>query len=42
MAPLAKKVPDPGLGFIFYVYFVSTKPTALSSCITVMSHVVFE
>jgi len=25
---------------IFYVYFVSTKPTALSLCITVMSVIV--
>jgi len=31
-----------GLGFIFYVYFVSTKPTALSSCITVTSQVAYE
>jgi len=23
-----------GLGFIIYIYFVSTKPTALSSCVT--------
>jgi len=28
--------------FMFYVYFVSTKPTALSSCVTVTSHVVYE
>jgi len=26
-----------GLGFIFYIYFVSTKLTALSSCVTVTS-----
>ena len=31
-----------GLGFIFYVYFVSTKPTALSSCVTVTSQVAYE
>jgi len=24
-----------GLRFIFYVYYVSTKPTALLSCVTV-------
>jgi len=27
---------------IFYVPFVSTKPTALSSCVTVMSQVTYE
>jgi len=30
------------LGFIFYIYFVSTKPTALSSCVTVTSQVAHE
>ena len=30
------------LGLIFYLYFVSTKPTALSSCVTVMSQVAYE
>jgi len=32
-----------GLGFIFYIYFISTKPTALLSCITVsvMSQVAY-
>ena len=30
-----------GLGFIFYISFVSTKPTALSSCVTVTSQVVY-
>jgi len=32
------------LGFTFYVYFVSTstKPTALSLCITVTSQVAYE
>ena len=28
--------------FIVYVYFVSTKPTALLSCVTVMSQVAYE
>jgi len=28
-----------GLGLIFYVYFVSTKPTALWWCVTVTSQV---
>ena len=23
-----------GLGFIFYIYFISTKPTAVSWCVT--------
>ena len=31
-----------GLGFISYVYFVSTKPTALLSCVTVTSEVAYE
>jgi len=31
-----------GLGFTFYVQFVSTKPTALSSCITVTLQVAYE
>jgi len=31
-----------GLGFLFNVYFVSTKPTALSSCVTVMSQVAYK
>jgi len=31
-----------GLGFTFYVYLVSTKPTALSSCVTVTSQVAYE
>jgi len=31
-----------GLGFIFCVYFVSTKSTALSSCVTVTSQVGYE
>jgi len=26
---------------IFYVYFISTKPTALSSCVTVTSQVAY-
>jgi len=30
-----------GLGFIFYVLLVSTKPTALSSYVTVMSQVAY-
>jgi len=31
-----------GLKFIFYIYFLSTKPTALSSCVTVTSHVAYD
>ena len=31
-----------GLGFISYVYFVSTKPIALLPCITVRSEVAYE
>jgi len=31
-----------GLGFIFYVYLVSTKPTALLLCVTVTSQVAYE
>ena len=31
-----------GLGFIFYSYLVSTKPTVLSSCVTMMSQVAYE
>ena len=31
-----------GLGLIFYVYFVSTKPTVLSSCVIVTSQVAYE
>jgi len=30
------------LGFIFYIYFVSTRPTALSSCVTDTSQVAYE
>ena len=30
-----------GLGFIFYLCFVSTKPTALLSCITMTSQVAY-
>jgi len=30
-----------GFGFIFYVKFVSTKPTTLSSCIIVTSQVAY-
>jgi len=30
-----------GLGFIFYVYLIFTKPTALSLCVTVMSQVAY-
>ena len=31
-----------GLGLIFYVYFVSTKPTVLSSCVIGTSQVAYE
>ena len=31
-----------GLGFIFYVCFVSIKPTALLSCVIVTSQLAFE
>jgi len=31
-----------GLGFIFYIYFVSTKPTALLLRITITSQVAYE
>jgi len=31
-----------GLGFIFYLWFVSTKHTTLSLCVTVASQVAYE
>ena len=30
------------LGFIFYIYFISATPTALSSCVTVTSQVAYK
>jgi len=43
VAPLGKILLTPmALGFTFYVCYVSTKPTALSSCTTVTLHVVID